>query len=207
MFKYAKFMAILAFPLLSGCATTGGSAPNLQQMLRSIESLFPSLWAMVTAFCMIAGIALFTKALFDFHMIAKMSGSMMGSQSDPKPTMFMMGLAGLLMLIPYLFNGLTTTLFGTGAGAGLLGYQPIASSGQLNLGMNDIVNLVRFVGLVAFVRGMMILTHYGSRNGQPQKGDFQKAMTHIIGGLLGVNILATTAVVMAALGFSSPISS
>ena len=203
MLKYGKLLMLLpAVLLLTGCANGDMTPPNVMTMLESIHSSLPSLWVLVYACCFIAGVLFSTKGLYDLHMVAKMGGTMMGGQANSMPPLFMLVLAGLFFATPTTLGMFTSSLFGVSGN--VLSYQAVqtGANGNIPLGMSDIVDIVRFISIVAFVRGLFLLTRHTSRNGQPQPGTFSKAMTHIIGGVLGVNILTTWGMFMTTLGFS-----
>jgi intracellular multiplication protein IcmC len=58
--------------------------------------------------------------------------------------------------------------------------------------------VVQFFGVIAFIRGLVILTHLGGHGGQ--QGSFGRGMTHIIGGILCINIYQFVHVIMITLG-------
>lgn len=200
--KYGKLFAIApALMLLTGCSGSGinWSAPNLMQMFESLRSTLPSLWMMIIVTCMVTGVYLMYKGLADLVIVAKMSGSMMGGQQTSGPPILMIMLSTVFFYLPIFISSMSVTVFGQGSES-LLSYQPISSGNGLPLGMSVCVDVIRFISMVAFVRGVFLLTRHAHRNGQTQPGNFQKAFTHIIGGVLGVNILTTWGALMATLG-------
>lgn len=198
MLKSAKLFALApTLLMLTGCAGIS-NAPNLQQMLESIRSTLPSLWVMIMVFCIVAGASMSVKGLFDLHIVAKMSGSMMGAQASYGPPLIMMGIAAMLLVIPGYLQVFTTTIFGQ-SGSSALAYQPL-TTGNYPFGLSACIDLIRFISFVAFIRGIFLFSNYGHRNSQVRPGDFGKACTHVTAGILGVNIVTTWGVLMATLG-------
>ena len=60
-------------------------------------------------------------------------------------------------------------------------------------------NITQFVGYVAFIRGWILLLRIGEQGSQP--GAFAKAVTHIVGGLVAINIFGTVAVIQNTIGW------
>jgi intracellular multiplication protein IcmC len=63
-----------------------------------------------------------------------------------------------------------------------------------------VLQLIQIVGLIAFIRGWLILVK--TATGQ-QGGGIGKGITHIIGGVLALNIVGTQQVINASLGIST----
>ena len=55
--------------------------------------------------------------------------------------------------------------------------------------MTALLGLVQVMGVIAFIRGWVLLGHAGEQNAQ--QGMFGKGLTHIIGGILAINIVGT----------------
>ncbi len=60
-----------------------------------------------------------------------------------------------------------------------------------------LVRLVQIVGLIAVIRGLLILMRL---SGQAQPGTFGRAMTHIVGGTLAMNIVGFNQIVFNSFG-------
>ena len=86
------------------------------------------------------------------------------------------------------------TLWGTDSP---LAYVPEKGNAFSQLRGNAFV-ILQFIGLVAFIRGLVILTQLGGHGGQP--GTFARAMTHIIGGILCINMYDTVNMILVTLG-------
>lgn len=67
--------------------------------------------------------------------------------------------------------------------------------------LNPIIAIVRIVGYIAFFRGWVIMAKVGTPGTPP--GTFSKAMGHIIGGILAINILGTWEVISSTLGLAT----
>jgi intracellular multiplication protein IcmC len=70
----------------------------------------------------------------------------------------------------------------------ILSYSSSTGSDAGDLALSLAGGLIQLLGFIAFIRGWILLTTYGK---QQQQSGIGKAVTHIIAGLLGVNIYAT----------------
>lgn len=64
-----------------------------------------------------------------------------------------------------------------------------------------LLQIVQLVGLISFIRGWFILAHATSQSGG-QQHTFGKVMTHIIGGILAINVEGTRQLLQATFGLS-----
>jgi intracellular multiplication protein IcmC len=58
----------------------------------------------------------------------------------------------------------------------------------------DMVLFIQIIGLVAFIRGWMMIAKSASQGGH-QQGGFGKGMMHIFGGVMAINIVSTLNVI------------
>jgi intracellular multiplication protein IcmC len=103
------------------------------------------------------------------------------------------------LMLNSLFNT-GTTLFGgsatfnyqnLGEGASILNYGNTSSfDAQWAALANTLVLYCQFFGFLSFVRGWFILSKSAGQGAQP--GSFGKAMAHIIGGALLINLIEVT---------------
>ena len=65
--------------------------------------------------------------------------------------------------------------------------------------IHDIFLIIQLIGIIAFIRGLLLLTHLSSGHGQ--QGTFGRAMSHMIGGILLINIYQFLQVIFNTLGY------
>lgn len=184
----------LLFPVQSYAAVTW---PTLAQMLETINTQIPALWELVTAFAYIAGFFMVFRSLYHFKQAGD-PHSASGGQRDIKPAFatFIIGIA--LIFSPSAMQSGLATVFGT---TSPIGYPTGAgvnnSYGELG---QVLYSIIQFVGVVTFIRGLMHFHKLGS--GQAQHGTFNKGLTHVIGGILCLNVLGTASVIASTLGIT-----
>lgn len=171
------------FALLTGCTTQTDF--SLQQMIVNLSRTYPDLWRLITATAYIIGFVFIFQALYHMKIYGELR-TMMASQTSFKTPLTYFVAGSSLIYIPTAYNILEKTFFNT-TGATILGY-----AGQQAVGyseaMSAVLGFVQIVGLIAFVRGWVIVAK-GSRQGAQMS--IGKGMMHIIGGLLAINIIGT----------------
>jgi uncharacterized membrane protein HdeD (DUF308 family) len=60
--------------------------------------------------------------------------------------------------------------------------------------------VVQFIGVIAFIRGLILLS---KASGGHQQGSFGKGVTHVIGGIFCINIYQFIQVILATIGINS----
>ncbi len=98
---------------------------------------------------------------------------------------------------------INSTFFGQSSIASVMSYT--ANSGMDNDWqqiMNPILGMVQIIGLIAFIRGFLILSKGVQKEGGQQPGQVTKGIVHVVGGILGINIVYTIEVVMNTFGLS-----
>ena len=168
-------------------------APNVDEMLSNLQQQIPYLTQLVTGFCYVSGFYFMFKAVYHLKAYGEMR-TMMASQTDLRGPITSLAIAAALMFSPTVIQIGLTTVYGNDS---IMAYQ-----GAQNTGWNDmaqtIIAIVNFVGGVAFLRGLFIFHKLGV--GQAQPGTFAKGMTHLIGGVIALNIVEASNILFTTLG-------
>jgi intracellular multiplication protein IcmC len=159
------------------------STLNIQQMIVNIAKVMPSLLAMFSAFAYIIGLALMYKGVYKLKEYGEMRTAM-SSQTNLWGAIITLVVGSLLIYFVSAYKIGLQTLFGYSSP---LAYtEDSSSSEQL---VSAVVLIVQIVGVIAFIRGMLLLNSAGGHGAQP--GTIGKGVTFIIGGLLAINIYGT----------------
>lgn len=193
---------ILALLLLLP-ATAVGVEINFATMLTSLKRNAGPLIRFVVATAYVIGIWFVISAIMDLKMVGQsthMQNSQQGHVSRPLIKMII----GVVMLyLPTTIDVGVWTLWGhtaTGAtGESYMSYTPHASD-PFAPAKEGAIAIVRVVGYVSFVRGLIILSRANDQGAQP--GTFGKGLMHVIGGILAINIVETVKIIANSLGFS-----
>ena len=148
-----------------------------------------SVWTMLIALSQVLAI------MFAFSAVLKLKKFGQNSQmtaSHPSllgPVMSLF-IAAVLFFLPLTLDTLINTMWGYNY-SGVLSYLSTSSSTWDSL-IQPVILIIRIIGLIAFLRGWIILGRATNEGAQP--GTMAKAFTHIIGGILGINIVGTVTV-------------
>lgn len=154
-------------------------------MLINLSANYPALWKMVTGLAYVAGLGFIMRAVYQLKTYGQ-NMSMMSSQGNLKGPLISFIVGAALIFLPTIKASLIASSFG--------GAQTPISYASANSLWNAqstyaLLGLVQFVGVVAFIRGWFHLSHLGGQSGGQHS--FGKALTHIIGGILAINIQGT----------------
>jgi intracellular multiplication protein IcmC len=128
---------------------------------------------------------------------------MMSSEHSIKKPITYLVVGGFLIYLPSAIQTGISTLWNTPYPTAYLTNANTASSWQLVI--NNSFTILQLIGVIAFIRGLIILTQLGGHGGQP--GTFWKGMTHIIGGILCINMYDTVRMIGATLGLTGVLGS
>ncbi len=189
------FCLLSVFLLLEGCE--GANNNNFQTMLQHLSNSYPDLWRLLTAFSYVMGFALALKALYNLKIYGEMR-TMTSSQASMKTPLTYMLASTMLIFAPTAFSIVNYTFFGDD---NPLSYTSGGVGGFTQSSIIAVIGVVQIIGLVAFVRGWLLVARAGEQGGQP--GTVGKAMTHIIGGAFAINVVQVKDVIWNTFGFGS----
>lgn len=178
-------VALIGTALLSGCSNNipDASTLNIQQMIVNLAKTMPSLLRMFSAFAYILGLALVFKGVYKLKEYGEMRTAM-SSQTNLWGAIITLTVGSLLIYFVSAYQIGLQTLFGYSSP---LAYtEDSSSTDEL---VSAVVLIVQVVGVIAFIRGMVLLNGMGGHGSQP--GTLGKGMTFVIGGLLAINIYGT----------------
>ncbi len=156
------------------------------------ESLAGLSW-LAAGISYIAGIVLIARGVFKLRVMADHRSQMFQPMEIAGPMVSIAMGAGLIWW-PVLIDVTTYTFWGT---TSPLSYEPGFGS-EWDEVWKVILDVMKLIGFIAFVKGWYFLTKMGEQGGQ---GMFGKAMTHITGGILAYHMGPTVRVLMTSFGF------
>lgn len=184
-------LAAVSLLTLSGC----GSHPvDMQEMLINLTGSMPNLWRMITAFAYVMGFLFTYKAVYYLKVYGE-SRTMMASQSNLKVPISYFLAAAAFIYLPTMFSVLMVSSFGY---ENPIKYDSQTTQGLSSTSMDAIIYLIQTVGIIAFLRGWFHLAKNSEQGAHANNG---KAFSHIIGGLLAINIMGTKEVLWNTFGF------
>ena len=173
-------------------------AVDAGQMLVNLSESYNAVFKMLTGGAYVAGVAFAFLSIYSLKEYGEARTMSSSRDTSLKPALVYMLVAMVFLYFPSAVDVLMQSTFGADS-------IPIAdgvssSSAILTADVQlAILRLVQIVGVVAFIRGWFILAQSAKGGGQPVLG---RALTHIIGGILAINIIGTKNVLWATFGLS-----
>ena len=190
LFKAFVMTVMLALFFYSGGANAAINVANVNAgtMLENLSKTFPNLMQLVTAIAYVMGMSMVIKGVMGLkdHAEAKASRS---DHQGLKGALLLITCGTLLLYLPSSVQiGLTT--FWTDPSPFAYDLDPHDSWYDLT---NSVFMIVQLIGTIAFIRGLIIMSHMGQGH---QQGGFGKALAHIVGGILCINLYQFIEVVL-----------
>jgi hypothetical protein len=192
------FFKAMAIAILTGASFYMDSAyavsANLETMITNFSQALPNLMRVVTALAYVMGMFFIIKGVIGL----KNFGESRTARDD------MHGLKGPLALLfvgaalLYLPTSVQTGISTFWQSASPLAYEP-ATKDSWNELIKNIFLIIQLIGTIAFIRGLVILSHMGE---QQQQGSFGRAMAHIVGGIMCINMYQFIQVISSTLGIT-----
>lgn len=173
--------------------------PTLDQAIQRLSDNIPQLMRLVTAFAYVMGFYLIVVGIMEMKHFGEGRTMMSREHGLTKPLLYLFVGAALI----YLPSTIRTGLYTLWSAPSPLGYVPEQGSAWSQLISNSFL-ILQLIGVIAFIRGLLILSHLGGHGGQP--GTFARGMTHIIGGILCINMYDTVRMILATLGLDTFLS-
>jgi len=167
---------------------------DVPQILLNLSTIYPSFWTLITAICFVAGVIFALRSVYAFKVYGE-ARTMMNPQTSLRAPLIYLFVAAALIYTPSGFQMVMQTLYGYSKPLPLA-YQ--GYSEDVTSAIRAVFGLVQLVGIVAFLRGWLNLAKHAHQGGGGQHG-IGKAFTHIIGGIMAVNIVGTYNIVAATL--------
>jgi intracellular multiplication protein IcmC len=167
---------------------------SAQDMINRIAGQIPSLMRMVTAIAYVMGMYFIYHGLMKLREFAEQR-TMMSSQHHLKEPMTFIVIGALLLYLPTSVQVGMSTFW---ADPNPYGY--VQEQDQWSQFLANCFLVVQLFGTIAFIRGLVILSHGGGHGGQ---SSFGKGLTHVIGGLFCINIYQFVKVILFTIGIQT----
>lgn len=182
---FNSFIAAVWVSALFYCSTAEAvSIPNLATMLTNFANSVPNLMRLVTAAAYVLGMFFVIASIMGMKHFGELRTMMTQEHGVSGPLVeFFVGVA-LLYLPSTIRSGLSTFWVTTNPYAYLT-----STTDQYTTFINACYSIMQLIGIIAFIRGLIILKHVGG--GRAQQESLGKAAGHLIGGVLCINLYNT----------------
>ncbi len=186
-------VALIFFPALSAWAAVG---EDMAGMMRTFQSNLGPVYQLVVAISYVMGVWFIVDSIFRLKKYGQQRTMMSSQASMAKPIiLFIIGLG--LLYFPTFVNVSIQSIWVNSSSNSVLWWGSTGSTWSAFV--NPLIDVVRLFGLIAVVRGLVILTRIAAESTQP--GTTGKALMHIIAGTLAINIIGTINIIRATFGF------
>lgn len=172
------------------------SSQDLLGILETIRTQMPTLIAFLTGLMYLIGFALVLRGIYALKQYGEMRSMMSMNVSLKAPLLYIFSGTMLIFYMSSINIGLTT-IFNTNY------VTPYSNSANLSGNGNEIIKdlglILAFIGYISFFRGWIILTQLGGQSAPP--GTLGRAITHIIGGLMLVNVFQVWQIIKNTIGY------
>lgn len=198
LFSFCLFLFMMFFSLPTYAQT---NAQNLgtqltqmspQQIVINIQKNIPNLMRLVTAIAYVIGMAFVISGVMQLKHVGEMRTQMSHEHHLTGPILKILVGAMLLYLPTSVHVGMSTFW----ANPNPYGY--VIQQDQWTQFVNVCFLVVQLIGTIAFIRGLIILSHMGGGHGQ--QGQLSKGLTHVIGGIFCINIYQFLQFVLGTIG-------
>lgn len=175
---------------------------SLDTALTNLASSFTSLKTMLVALAFVIGAMLVVRGLMMYKVFGTQTMASATKGEFAGPLVFIL-VGAVLMYLPSTYNTSLTTIFGLNNIAPvsqLISYASVTKTEQWQQLSEVIVDYIYLIGLIAFIRGFVILSKMGHSGAQP--GSIGKGLIHVVGGILLINIVATVNILATTFGWT-----
>lgn len=172
--------------------TVNVTSLSAQDFLVNIANQVPQLMKMATALAYVIGMYLIIYGILKLKHFGEQR-TMMSSEHGLAGPLIMMTIGAVLLYLPTSVQVGMSTFW---SAPNPYGY--VQQTDQWGEFLSVCFSIIQFVGVLAFIKGMVILSHLGSSHGS--QGSLSRGLTHIIGGILCINIYMTVHTILNTLG-------
>lgn len=175
----------------------GVTVPTIDEMFQKLSENMTPVIILTSAVSYVIGFVFIASALLELKKIGESHGAA-GGISGP---LIKMITAVALIFLPSIVETGRYTLWGVGHDDPIFAYTGVSDQ-TWDTVLKSSVLIVKAIGYISVIRGFTMLSRVHQHGGQSgSTGSTGKAVIYITSGILAINIVATTRVVAASLGF------
>lgn len=175
--------------------STQVSSLSPETILANIQNAVPNLMRMITAFAFVIGFLLVIQGIMKLKHVGEMRTQMSHEHHLTGPLLLIV-VGSLLIYLPSSVQVGMSTFW---SNPNPYGY--VTQQDQWSQLINVCYVVIQFIGVLAFIRGLLLLSHVGGGHGQQDA--LKRGLTHVIGGIFCINIYQFIQVIFATVGINS----
>lgn len=174
-----------------------GSGLDMAQVFGNLSLQIDPIKNFLIVLCYAVGVGLSVAAVMKLKKYGTRTAFMSVEMSMVGPFLqFFIGVG--LFYMPYFISAINLTIFTSSGVMSELSYT--TNSTDYEIYVEPILGIIQIIGIIAFMRGWLLLAKATNPGQQP--GAISKGVTHIIGGILAVNIRTFITVIYQTLGLT-----
>jgi intracellular multiplication protein IcmC len=167
---------------------------DIATMIENLSLAVPALTQLTTAISYVMGMFFMIKGVMDFKRLGEQRTMMSGEHTWKGPLVSLAVGAALLYLPSAIQSGFNT--FWTEPNP--YQYESLDPTDSWNELIIACFQIIQLIGVIAFIRGLVVLAHLGS--GQSQQHGFAKAMAYMVAGIFCIDLWDFVSSVLNTLG-------
>lgn len=173
---------------------------NLGTALTNLSAAFGSITKLIVALSYVIGVGMMAKGVMSYRIFANQTfgSAQRGELAGPMVWLFV---GALLVYLPATMDSTMITVFGTddvGDSSELIAYAGATTADWAKIA-EVVIQYIKLIGFIAFVRGWIILSKMGHSGAQP--GSIGKGIIHVVGGILLINVVDTVKILAQTFGY------
>lgn len=185
---------LVAFIALQANPANAAVEVNVATMVENFNDALPSIMRLVTAIAYVMGMFFIIKGVMMLKDVGESRSALHGDRGLLKGGLIMLFVGAALLYLPSSVQ--------TGMSTFWANPTPLAYVAQQNDPWSELIKacfmIIQLIGTIAFIRGLIMLSYLGQQGGH--QGVFGKAMAHIIGGILLIDMYDFVMAVINTLG-------
>lgn len=177
----ATIAALLCIVYVESAIAAVPGGVNIASMIENLSKTVPQLMMLVTAFAYVMGFYFIIHGIVLLKKYGEQR-TMMSSEGSLKGPIIWITVGAAMIYLPSSVQSGLGTFWTEPTPYAYIDDQP----NQWSQLINACFMIVQLIGTIAFIRGLILFTHMGGQGGQ--QGTFGKALTHIIGGIMLIDI-------------------
>jgi intracellular multiplication protein IcmC len=181
-------------PLIQNEPAGVNSTLSAMDMLTNFATNIPNLMRLITAIAYVMGMVFIIKGIMQLKHFGEMR-TMMSQEHGLMAPFILLGVGTLLLYLPTSVQVGMSTFWTSPCPY----CYPINQSPWTQF-LSICYAVIQLFGVIAFIRGLIVLTHLGGRSGH-SPDTFSKGLTYIIGGVFCINIYGAVQIILFTFGF------
>lgn len=175
---------------------------SFDTMYNNLMAAATSLRTLIMAFSYIIGVGMVFRGLALYKAFGQHI-TQMSSRGEVSGPMVFIVVGAMMVYLPSTIDASLVTIYGSSSTStiqDMIGYAGSGLDQKWRQVSEIVVIYLKLIGLIAFIRGWIILSKMGHAGSQP--GSIAKGITHVIGGILLINLIDTINLFATTFGFS-----